>query len=98
MFWEEAKETAASKLLELRMQQAAAKDGSTAGEAPNPEQAALATCRLETSSSSHLLQFTEKSLEMKSQGGMVYLHKPSVYEISGLADKVGPVGVKVTLP
>ena len=43
VFWEEANEQAASKLLALRMQQAAAKDGAPAGEAPNPEQAASAT-------------------------------------------------------
>merc|ERR1711920_626603 len=44
-FWQETKENTASKLLALRMQQAAATDGSPAGEAPNPEQAAIATIK-----------------------------------------------------
>ena len=39
--------------------------------------------------SSHLLQFSGKSLEIKSHSsGRVYLHKASVYDISGLGDKV----------
>ena len=57
------------------------------------EQAALATCRLDsnTSTSTSLLHMTDKSLEMKSHNGKVYLLKASVYEISGLGDKVRSV-------
>ena len=39
-------------------------------------------------SAKHHLYFNEKPLEVKCHDGSVYLHKASVYQISGLAEKV----------
>ena len=50
------------------------------------QQAAMTSLQLDTNTQS--LQFDDESLKIKCHAGIVYLHKASVYEISGLAEKV----------